>query len=132
MKITVDTNVLLRAVVDDDPGEQLVAVEALEKAELAAISLQSLCELAWVLERSYGVARSDIAASIRALLDIRNLAVNRPAVEAGLGVLEAGGGFADGVIAYDGRWLGGETFVSFDRKAVRLLTAQGKVARLLG
>jgi predicted nucleic-acid-binding protein len=132
MKITVDTNVLLRAGVDDNPGEQLVAVEALEKAELAAISLQSLCELAWLLERSYGVARSDIAAAIRALLDIRNIAVNRPAVEAGLSVLEAGGDFADRVVAYDGRWLGGETFVSFDRKAVRLLTAQGQVARLLG
>lgn len=63
---------------------------------------------------------------------MRNIAVNRPAVEAGLIVLEAGGDFADGVIAYDGRWLGGETFVSFDKKAVRLLTAQGQAARLLG
>jgi len=132
MKITVDTNVLLRAVVEDDPGQQLVAVEALERAELAAVSLQSLCEFAWVLERSYGVARADIAASVRAVLDMRNIAVNRPAVEAGLSVLEAGGDFADGVIAYDGRWLGGETFVSFDKKAVRLLTAQGQAARLVG
>ncbi len=57
--------------------------------------------------------------------------VNRPAVEAGLSVLEAGGDFADGVIAYEGNWLGGETFVSFDKKAVALLTAQGQSARLL-
>jgi len=78
------------------------------------------------------VARADIAASIRAVLDISNVAVNRPAVEAGMSVLEAGGDFADGVIAYDGRWLGGETFVSFDKKAVRLLTAHGQAARLLG
>lgn len=60
MKITVDTNVLLRAVVEDDPGQQLVAIEALERAELAAVSLQSLCEFAWVLERSYGVARATL------------------------------------------------------------------------
>ncbi len=33
--------------------------------------------------------------------------------------VDAGGDFADGVIAYEGRWLGGETFVSFDRKAAR-------------
>jgi predicted nucleic-acid-binding protein len=46
-------------------------------------------------------------------------------------VLEAGGDFADGVIAYEGNWLGGETFVSFDKKAVSLLTAQGQSARLL-
>ena len=46
-------------------------------------------------------------------------------------MLDAGGDFADGVIAYEGNWLGGETFVSFDRQAVALLAAQGKSARLL-
>lgn len=131
MKIAVDTNVLLRATLDDDPAQHRVAVEALENADLAAVSLQSLCEFARVLERSYGVARPDIAASIRAVLDMRNVTVNRPAAEAGLGMLEAGGDFADGVIAYDGRWLGGDTFVSFDKKAVKLLAAHGQTARLL-
>jgi len=57
--------------------------------------------------------------------------VNRPAVEAGLSVLEGGGDFADGVIAYEGNWLGGETFISFDKKAVALLKAQGQSAWLL-
>ena len=51
-------------------------------------------------------------------------------VEAGLAMLDAGGDFADGVIAYEGRWLGAETFVSFDRKAVEMLAAQGVPARL--
>lgn len=37
----------------------------------------------------------------------------------------AGGDFADGAIAYEGRWLGAETFVSFDRKAVEMLKARG-------
>ncbi len=132
MKITVDTNVLLCAAVEDDLSQQLMAVEALERADLAAVSLQSFCEFAWVLGRSYGVAGADIAASIRAVLDMRNVAVNRPAVESGLSVLEADGDFSDGVIAHDGRWLGGETFVSFDKKAVELLTARGQAARLLG
>ena len=132
MKITVDTNVLLRAALEDNPGQRRAAVETLEKAELAAVSLQSLCEFAWVLERSYGVARADIAASAPLRARHAKIAVNRPAVEAGLSVLEAGGDFADGVIAYDGRWLGGETFVSFDKKAMKLLTAQGQAARLLG
>lgn len=49
----------------------------------------------------------------------------------GLTILEAGGDFADGVIAYEGNWLGGETFVSFDKKAVALLAAQGLSAQLL-
>jgi predicted nucleic-acid-binding protein len=46
-------------------------------------------------------------------------------------LLEAGGDFADGVIAFEGRWLGGETFVSFDKQAVKLLKSAGEAARLL-
>ena len=46
-------------------------------------------------------------------------------------MLEANGDFADGVIAHEGIWLGGETFVSFDKRAVSLLTARGQPARLL-
>lgn len=57
--------------------------------------------------------------------------LNRPAVEAGLLMLNAGGDFAYGVIAFEGQWLGGETFVSFDQKAVALLTVQGQSAHLL-
>jgi len=62
---------------------------------------------------------------------MRNVAVSRPAVEAGLNLLEAGGDSADGIIAYDGRWLGGDTFVSFSKRAVKLLVAQDQTARLL-
>jgi predicted nucleic-acid-binding protein len=57
--------------------------------------------------------------------------MNRPAVEAGLSVLEGGGDFADGVIAYEGSWLGAQEFLSFDSKAVSLLQSQGIHARLL-
>jgi predicted nucleic-acid-binding protein len=131
MKITADTNVLLRLVVSDDAGQQALAVEALKQADLVAISVHSLRELAWVMERLYKVARSDIAAAIRLFMNTRNVVLNRPSVEAGLAVLEAGGDFADGVIAFDGQWLGGETFVSFDKAAVKLLKAQGIAARLL-
>ncbi len=131
MKITADTNVLLRLVLDDDPPQEVVAIDTLDDAELVAISLQSLCEFVWVLDRGYGKARADIAVAVRRLLDLHNVAVNRPAAEAGLRLLDTGGDFADGVIAYDGAWLGGQTFVSFDRKAVSLLTRQGRQARLL-
>ena len=49
----------------------------------------------------------------------------------GCGDRDPGGDFLDGVIAYEGRWLGGETVVSFDQKAVALLSAQGESARIL-
>ena len=46
MRITADTNVLLRAIVADDDAQSALAIEALEGADLVAVSLQSLCELA--------------------------------------------------------------------------------------
>lgn len=131
MKITADTNVLLRLVLADEEAQGLAAVEAMESASLVAISVHSLCELAWVLERLYKKARPEIAAAIRGVIEAENVVVNRPAVDAGLAVLDAGGDFADGVIAFDGQWLGGETFVSFDKTAVKLLNGQGTAAQLL-
>ena len=131
MKIIADTNVLLRAVVADDEAQSSLAIEALESAEMVAVSMQSLCEIAWVLDRRYGVSRVDVSRAIRLLMETRNVVANRPATDAGLSMLEAGGDFADGVIAYEGAWLGAETFVSFDKKAVSLLIGQGRRARLL-
>lgn len=131
MKVTVDTNVLVRAVVRDDPAQANVAAEVLTDAESIAVALPCLCEFVWVLLRVYGFQQSDAAAAIRALLATAKVEMNRPAVEAGLLMLDAGGDFADGVIAFEGNWLGGETFVSFDKKAVSLLTTQGQAARLL-
>ena len=104
---------------------------AIESAGLIAISVHSLCKLAWVLGGKYAMPRKDIAAAIQGLVGSENVVVDRPAVAAGLAVLDAGGDFADGVIAFDGRRLGGETFVSFDRRAVRLLEARGVAAALL-
>ncbi|MCJ2118214.1 type II toxin-antitoxin system VapC family toxin [Methylobacterium sp. J-001] len=131
MKISVDTNVLVRAILADDPAQGRTARKLLKDATAIAVPLPCLCELVWILRRGAKLATADIAAAIRALLDTGNVAMNRPAVEAGLTMLEAGGDFADGVIAYEGRWLGGETFVSFDRKAVALLSRQGEAAQLL-
>ena len=39
--------------------------------------------------------------------------------------------YQSGRIAYEGNWLGGELFASFDKKAVALLKAQGQMTRLL-
>lgn len=131
MKITVDTNVLIRAVVHDDPEQASVAAQVLRDAQLIAVTLPCLCEFVWVLRRVYEFSAADVAAALRALLAVANVEVNRPAVEAGLSQLEAGGDFADGIIAFEGNWLGGEAFVSFDKKAVALLTEHGVAAQLL-
>ena len=131
MSITVDTNVLVRALVRDDRKQAETAIAILRGSELIVLTLPCLCEFAWVLRSVYDFDRSDIGASIERLFRAPNVVVDAPAVEAGLKILAAGGDFADGVIAYEGSWLGGETFVSFDKKAVALLKSQGQKARLL-
>jgi predicted nucleic-acid-binding protein len=131
VKITPDTNILLRAVLGDHETQSRAALDVLERAELVAISTQALCEIVWALKKGYGVARRDIVDTIRRIVDAENAVLDRPAVEAGLSVLAEGGDFADGVIAYEGQWRGGETFVSFDKQAVSLISARGSPARLL-
>ncbi|MGA9550243.1 MAG: type II toxin-antitoxin system VapC family toxin [Rhodomicrobium sp.] len=131
MKITADANVLVRAIVGDDKLQSAAAREALANAEAIALTVPALCELVWVLSRGYKIRAPEIAQTIRALLNAANIEVNRPAAEAGLEILEAGGDFADGVIAFEGEWLGGDIFVSFDKRAVALLEKQGMSARLL-
>lgn len=131
MRITADTNVLVRSAVRDDVEQARVADATLKEATQIAVALASLCEFVWVLRRGYGIAVADIAAAVRALLATDKVVVDRPAAEAGLAMLEAGGDFADGVIAHDGEVLGAEVFVSFDRSAVKRLTDQGRTARLL-
>lgn len=111
--------------------EANVATREMGRAELLALALPCLCEFAWVLRSVYGFRPSDIGKAIRTVVAAGNVETNRLAVEAGLAMLDADGDFADGVIAYEGRWLGGETFVSFDEKAVEMLKEQGVSARLL-
>jgi len=131
MKVTADTNVLLRAAVQDDPDQARQAAKLLQQAELVAVPVPVFCEFVWVLRRGYKVSTPEISAAVRRLIKSANVVLNRPAIEAGLSVLDAGGDFADGVIAYEGDWLGAEEFVSFDSKAVSILRSQGGRARLL-
>jgi len=131
MKIAVDTNVLVRAAVQDDKLQARKAEKALQDASLVAVPLPVLCEFVWVLSRGYKTPASDISKALHRLMNCANVVMNRPAVEAGLSILDAGGDFADGVIAYEGNWLGAEEFVSFDKEAVSILRSQGHPARLL-
>jgi predicted nucleic-acid-binding protein len=131
LKITADTNVLVRAVVGDDAAQSDLAKAVLREAELVALPITALCEFVWVLSQGYGINRQDISETIRVLINAANVVVNRPAADAGLALLTAGGDFADGVIAFEGQWLGANTFLSFDRKAVGLAKAQGLSAEIL-
>ena len=131
LRITADTNILIRAAVGDDPDQSRLAAEVLRGAEIVAVALPTLCEFVWVLARGYGVEAGAIETAIRRLVDSASVRADRPAVDAGLAVFEADGDFADGVIAFEGRRLGGSIFTSFDRRAVELIAATGAETRLL-
>lgn len=99
MRITPDTKLLVRALVQDDPEQARAASALLEQDELIAIPLPVFCELVWVLRRVYRFAPSDCASAIEALIQTSGVSMDRPTVRAGLGLLAAGGDFAYGVIS---------------------------------
>ncbi len=132
MRITVDTNILVRAAINDDPDQARQARDLLQVAETVVLTLPALCEFVWVARRAYRRQAGDIAAAMRQLLAAPSVVVERSAAEAGLAMLEAGGDFADGVIAFEGRRLGGPVFASFDRRAIELIAAAGAETHLVG
>lgn len=131
MKVTLDTNVLVRLATQDEPSQAALALQVLQKATLIAVPTPALCEMVWVLLRGYRYTPSQVAMAVRTLLQVKHVACNTPAVLAGLALLENGGDFADGAIAYEGEMLGGQEFVSFDQQAVQLLKGQKRKVRLL-
>lgn len=128
MRITADTNVLVRATLEDDKVQAAAARALLERASVIAIPIPALCEFVWVMCRGHGRPPAEIADVIAALTRIESVAADFAAIEAGLAVMRTGGDFADGAIAYQGAALGGTTFASFDRKAVAMLRSRGIAA----
>jgi predicted nucleic-acid-binding protein len=131
MTVAVDANILVRAAARDDLQQARAAANILRKEESIVIPIVALCEFVWVMRQGFKMPATEIAESVRSLVESDNVVTDAPAVEAGLELLDKGGDFAAGVIAYEGRWLGAEEFVSFDKQAVAILRSQGQKARLL-
>lgn len=125
MRLTPDTNLLTRAVLNDDIEQSPLAQKVLAEADMVFLTMPALCEFCWVLGFSYKQSRQDIAATIRALVAAVNVKVDVAALDAGLSLLDANGDFADGVIAFEGQRMGADRFVSFDRQAIRYVTEIG-------
>jgi predicted nucleic-acid-binding protein len=131
LKITPDTNILVRAAVDEDSDQTRRARACLMEAEAVVLTLPALCEFAWVLKAVYRADKTAVARALRDLTEAGNAVVDARAVQLGLRILEANGDFADGVIAAVGAEAGSDLFVSFDRQAVKLISEAGTPARLL-
>jgi predicted nucleic-acid-binding protein len=131
VRIIADTNLLTRLAVDDDPDHRRLAAKVVKEAETVIVGNVVLSEFVWVLRSRYGYSRTNVIEAIENLCSVENVVVDAAALESGLAAIRGGADFADGVIAYEGRWLGGEEFVSFDKKAVAAIASQGVKVRLL-
>ncbi|MDP3405332.1 MAG: type II toxin-antitoxin system VapC family toxin [Brevundimonas sp.] len=129
MRLAPDTNVLVRVVMNDDAAQAGMARRSLADADAIYFTLPALCETAWVLRKFYGASREEIALAIRALTGASNAVFDVEAVSAGLGLLETGGDFADGVIAAAGIGMGAEAFLTFDKAAAKRLAEAGLAVR---
>lgn len=125
MKITVDTNLLVRAAVGDDEVQAAVARKAMADAEALIVPIAAVLEFVWVLRSIYRFSRPEVAHAVETLVGSTKVVTEAVAIRAGLSVHLAGGDFADGVIAASGAETGGETFVSFDRKAISRISDLG-------
>lgn len=123
--IALDTNVLVRFLVQDDPDQAHIVnalFEQLTDADPGFVSREVLVELVWVLERAYGYARPDIATALDGLLSAIELVIEA-ADDVGQAVeryRNEGFGFADLMIASAAKRVGARELVTFDRKAARL------------
>ena len=124
--IGLDTNILVRHLVQDDPVQSPKATalieERLTEGNPGFISTVVMVETAWVLERSYALADHEIAGAIERILQIESLIVeNQPEVFTAMTALKEGrGSFADALIGAINNQAGCSQTFTFDRKALRL------------
>jgi predicted nucleic-acid-binding protein len=118
----VDTNVLIRYIVADDPVQFRAATRFIEhkcsRQEPGFVNRLVLAEVVWVLESSYRLPRSAIVGALRLLLDANQLSIeNVDDARAALVEYEAGAGFSDSLIAAANARLGCEYTATLDRRA---------------
>jgi predicted nucleic-acid-binding protein len=124
--IGVDTNVLVRHLLQDDPLQSPRATEFIEhrltERNPGFLSTVVLVETAWVLERVYDRPDHEIAGAIERILQIRSLVVesNREVFNAMLALQEGRGSFADALIGELATAAGCLHIFTLDRKALRL------------
>ncbi|SES33604.1 type II toxin-antitoxin system VapC family toxin [Rhizobium sp. NFR03] len=121
----IDTNVILRLIVNDDAEQRRLAVqlsEQLGNAFVGHLTLITLIELDWALRSRYGYVRADVVAAVNALLRVRGLSIeSHDLVVSALKLMRGKSDFADVLIALKCRDAGCEKTVTFDQTAARLI-----------
>jgi predicted nucleic-acid-binding protein len=123
--IALDTNVLVRFLVEDDPKQSAAAASLISRViaggETFFVSDIVVCEMVWVMSVSYGIGRKEIAGALRNLLRARHVTFR--AVDQLIRALEAyeagKGDFADYLIREHARAANCDQVATFDRVLLR-------------
>jgi len=124
--IGLDTNILVRHLVQDDPIQSAKAAEIIERrlteGNPGFVSTVAMVEIVCVLDRAYGLGSDEIAAAIERMLQIDVLVVeNEQEIFTAMIALKRGrASFADAIILALGARAGCSYTLTFDRKASRL------------
>jgi predicted nucleic-acid-binding protein len=124
--IGLDTNILVRYLAEDDPVQSPKAREIIERrlteADPGFISVVTIAETAWVLDRAYGFSDHEIASAIERILqtDVFLVENEQEVFAAMIALRDGSGSFADALIAALGTKAGCACTLTFDRKALRL------------
>lgn len=121
----IDTNVLVRLIMRDDPGQVAAAETFVEKG--AWVSILALAESTWVLTSVYGLSVSDLAVAIEMLLEHQKLVLQEPeAVAAALQLFRSKPalGFSDCLMVHLAATAGHLPLGTFDRSLAKAVGAR--------
>ena len=124
--IGIDTNVLVRMAVADNPRQANAARDFIQRHCTAddpgLVSNVALAEFTWTLARTYACTREQIAEAVEQILETVQLQVESSAdvTEAVKDYLSSSADFSDCLIAQSCRSAGCEYTITFDRKAAKL------------
>lgn len=123
--VCLDTNVLLRAVLLDDPVQSPIAAEALRgltRQNPGFITFVTLAEMYWVMTSSMGLSKDVCLTAIQRLVETETIEFDD-----GEGVVQAlalayeGADFPDALIHVTAQQFMSDGTVTFDRRAARRL-----------
>lgn len=128
--IGLDTNILVRYLAQDDPIQSRQATQIIERQlseeHPGFISLVTIVETVWVLDRVYGMSNHEIASAVEGILQADAFVVQneQQAFTAMIALKTGAGSSSDALIGALGAWAGCTSTLTFDKKAKRLTDFQ--------
>ena len=119
LPVALDTNVLVRLLVNDDPAQAEQAAALIDASSACFVPITVALELEWVLRGAYKLPRESVISAFKGLLAIRHLHLEQEQlVKRALDWHRHGMDFADAL--HLARSEGCGALISFDRRLVLL------------